>query len=293
VSAAARTTGAALLALIGAIVVVNVVAYAGWAWAWRRRDPTCELLDDEPPPLWPARALAWVRTFALECAASLGVALSVPLELGRETIRGSGPPVVIVTGWLQHRGQVGRLARRLRRDGLAVVVASAPGHDLESRAASLAETIGRVRREIGAPAVDVVACGTGGLVARACVQAHGRACGIGRLITLGTPHQGTRAFAWLDRLGPLAELRPTSSLFRRLGAQDPVPATVDCISIYSVDDALVVPADAAYYRGAFNIELRGLGHLSLARSWRVYELILENLAGDPPRAHARDAGGGR
>jgi pimeloyl-ACP methyl ester carboxylesterase len=184
---------------------------------------------------------------------------------------------VVVTGWVQHRGHLGGLARRLRRDGLSVMVASAPGHDVESRAASLADTIGRLRHTHGGETVDVVACGTGGLVARACVRAHGRGCGIARLITLGTPHQGTRALPWLGRFGRLAELRPASPLLQRLGAEDPVPDTADCIAIYSVDDALIVPSDAAYYPGAFNIELRGLGHLSLASSRRVYELVRENL----------------
>jgi hypothetical protein len=293
VSAAARAAGTALLLVIGASLVLNAVAYAGWAWAWRHRDTTCDLLDDEPPPPWPARALAWFRTFALECAAGVRAALSLPLELGRETIRGSGRPVVIVTGRVQHRGHVGGLARRLRRDGHSVMVASAPGHDVESRAAALADTVRRLREASGGEAVDIVACGSGGLVARACVRAHGHGCGIGRLITLGTPHQGTRALPWLGRLGPFRELRPASPLLDRLGAHDPVPTTADCIAIYSVEDALVLPSDAGYYAGAFNIELRGLGHLSLASSRRVYELVRENLGVGAPEPAAAPARGSR
>jgi pimeloyl-ACP methyl ester carboxylesterase len=285
--------GTALLVLIGASIVTNAVAYAGWAWAWRHRDTTCELLDDEAPSPWPARALAWLHVFALECAAGVGVALRLPLELGRERMRGSGRPVVVVTGWVQHRGHVERLARRLRRDGMSVVVASAPGHDVESRAASLAETIGRLRAAHGGEPIDVVACGTGGLVARACVRARGRRSGIRCLITLGTPHQGTRAFPWLRRFGALAELRPASPLLGRLRADDPVPATADCIAIYSLEDAFVIPSDGAYYPGAFNIELRGLGHLSLAVSRRVYELIRENLADAATSSHAAVPGANR
>lgn len=295
-SAAVRAAGTILLAAIGASLVMNAVAYAGWAWAWRQRDPTCELLDDEAPPPLPARALAWFRTFALECAAGVRAALSVPLELGRETPRGSGRPVVIVTGWLQHRGHVGGLARRLRRDGLSVMVASAPGHDVESRSASLAETIGRLRAASAGETVDVVACGSGGLVARACVRTRGRGSGIARLITLGTPHQGTRALPWLGGFGRLSELRPASPLLAHLGTDDPVPAIADCIAIYSVDDALVLPSDAAYYPGAFNVELRGLGHLSLVSSRRVYDLVRENLGvgvAQPVAAPAGDTRGGR
>jgi hypothetical protein len=267
----------ALVAVIAASIVGNALAYLGWASAWRRRDTACELLDDEQSPPWPARALAWLRTFALECAAAVLLVLTAPLDLGRERLRGLGVPVVIVTGSLQHRGQLAWLARRLRRGGRATLVASAPGHDVESRAAALAETIGRVRRETGAPSLDVVACGAGGLIARACVRVLGNRGGIGRLVTLGTPHQGTLALPWLGGSRRLRALRPDSALLDRLGTDDPVPVLADCISIYSVDDALVVPAGAAYYGGAFNIELRGLGHLWLAYSGRVYELIRENL----------------
>ena len=76
-------------------------------------------------------------------------------------------------------------------------------------------------------------------------------------------------------------------LLERLAAADPVTVLVDCISIYSVDDALVVPAESAYYGGAFNIELRGLGHLSLAYSSRVYELIRENVGAKLAPRHGR------
>jgi hypothetical protein len=287
----------ALLAVLAASVLGNAFVYVGWANARRRRDTTCELLDDEAPPPWPARALAWLRTFVMECAAATLLALTAPLDMGRERLRGGGLPVIIVTGSLQHRGQLAWLARRLRRDGRATLVASAPGHDLESRAAALIETIQRVRHERGAPSVDLVACGTGGLVARASVRALGKRGGIGRLVTLGTPHQGTVVAAWLGGSGRLGELRPDSALLRRLGTDDPVPVLADCISIYSVEDALVLPAEAAYYGGAFNIELRGPGHLSLAYSGRVHELIRENLGAEivPGRGTrpATDAGTGR
>ncbi len=68
-----------------------------------------------------------------------------------------------------------------------------------------------------------------------------------------------------------------------------VARACDCISIYSADDAVVVPASRAYYPGAFNIEVRGLGHLSLLFSQRVYALVRENLSAE--RAPAAAAGG--
>lgn len=291
----ARAVGTALIAVVLASVAGNALAYLGWASAWRRRDTTCELLDDEAPPPWPARALAWLGVYLRECAATVMLVVTAPLAFGRERLRGAGDPVVVVTGWLQHRGHLASLARRLRRGGRAVVVTSPPGHDLESRAAALAETIERIRHATGAPHLEVVAVGTGGLVARAAIRLRGQRGGVVRLVTLGTPHQGTSAFAWLGRVTRV--LRPGSPLLHGLAADDPVPALADCISIYSTDDAFILPHDAAYYGGAFNIEVRGVGHLWLAYSGRIHELIRENLgteaAGNDDKLRLRDTGGGR
>src|SRR5207249_3829581 len=77
----------------------------------------------------------------------------------------------------------------------------------------------------------------------------------------------------------------------RLAADDPVPQLADCISIYSADDAVVVPPSRAYYPGAFNVEVRGLGHMSLLFSRRVYTLVRENLAAERAPAAATAEGG--
>src|SRR5207245_2103027 len=179
------------------------------------------------------------------------------------------------------------LARRLRRDGwrhLYLVAHTPVGGDIERSAHRLGEALDRLRRATGASRVDIVAHSMGGLVARACIRARGQASGVGRLITLGTPHQGTEIFPRF-RLDPMvAQMRPGSPLLACLAADDPVPRLVDCISIYSADDAVVVPASRAYYPGAFNIEVRGLGHLSLLFSQSVYALVRENPPAEPPPA---------
>ena len=122
----------------------------------------------------------------------------------------------------------------------------------------------------------------GGLVARASLRAG--AAGIHRIITLGTPHQGTRAFPWLGADPMLRQMRPGSPCLQRLAAFDAAPHGAELISIYSLDDALVVPPANGYCPGAFNIEVRGPGHMSLLFSRRVYELVRENLAAEAERA---------
>ena len=272
-----------VLAVATGSVVFNVLAYRQAARYRRRHPAPCaeETFEVSLPG-----TLAWLGAFLREAAVTALLVLTVPLGVRRHRVRSLGDgqarrPVVLLHGWAQHTANFLWLARRLRRDGWLDVYSvrhTALGGDIERSAARLGDVIDGIRRTCGASHVDVVAHSMGGLVARAYVRARGAASGIGRLITLGTPHQGTRVFSWLGVEPMLVQMRPESPLLSRLGADDPVPALVDCTAIYSVDDALVVPSTAAYYPGAFNIELRGLGHMSMLFSPRVYELVRENLA---------------
>ena len=291
-AALARIGMLLVLGIAAASALFNLCAYAGAARHRRRHPPACAA-DEERAP-WPARA--WL--FAVECAATALLGLATPLALRRRRVRpldagDPRPPVVLLHGYAQHPANFTWLARRLRRDGwrhLYLVAHTPVGGDIERSAHRLGEALDRLRRATGAPRVDIVAHSMGGLVARACIRARGQASGVGRLITLGTPHQGTEIFPRFGLDPMVAQMRPGSPLLARLAADDPVPRLADCISIYSADDAVVVPASRAYYPGAFNIEVRGLGHLSLLFSRRVYALVRENLAAE--RAPAPAAAGG-
>jgi len=283
VTALARAIAVVIAGVAAGSVIFNLAAYRGAA-RYRRRYPVPCAEETFDRSL--AGLLAWVGAFVREAAVTALLVLTVPFGLRRHRVRelGDGParrPVVLLHGYAQHTANFLWLARRLRRDGWVHVYSvrhTALGGDIERSAARLGDVIDGIRRACGASHVDIVAHSMGGLVARACIRARGGASGIGRLITLGTPHQGTRVFSALRVEPMLLQMRPESPLLSRLGADDPVPSLVDCTAIYSVDDALVVPSSAAYYPGAFNIELRGLGHMSMLFSARVYELVRENLA---------------
>jgi pimeloyl-ACP methyl ester carboxylesterase len=279
-------------------VLFNALAYHRAALYRRRHPPACPFADDDPPAPGPARALRWVRAFGGECAAAALLTASVPLALRRPRVHpialDGRRPVIFVHGYAQHAANFVCLARRLRRDGwphLYSVNHLSAVSTIERNASRLDGWIDRVLDESGATEIDLVAHSMGGLVARACIAARaGR--GVARLITLGTPHQGTEAFRWLAR--DPAEMRAGSPLLHRLAARDDVPSLVDCTSIYSAHDALVVPPGNAYYPGAFNIEVQALGHMSLLFSRRVYELVRENLVAEAalPRERDRTRAGG-
>jgi len=280
-----------LLAVVVGSVVFNVLVYGSAALARRRRPNATPLDDDEPLP-WPARVIAGLSAFSVECAATALLTLTIPLSFRRPRLRAleggnSGRPVILLHGYAQHTANFLWLGRQLRRDGwlhLYSIRHTAIGGDIERSAAHLGRAIERIRRETGAAEVDIIAHSMGGLVARAFICRAGPASGVARLITLGTPHQGTEVLRSLGRDPMVSQMRPGSPFLCQLAATDTVPEVVDCTSIYSADDAIVVPPTNAYYPGAHNIEVRGLGHMSLLFSQRVYELVRENLAAElPPR----------
>ncbi|HYV57291.1 MAG TPA: alpha/beta fold hydrolase [Candidatus Nitrosopolaris sp.] len=282
-----------LLAVVVGSVLFNVLAYGSAALVHRRQANPAPLDDVEPVP-WPASLLAGLSAFGRECAATALLTLTLPLSLRRLRVRaleGGNPcrPVILLHGYGQHTANFLWLGRQLRRDGwlhLYSVRHTPVGGDIGRSAARLGRAIERIRRESCATEVDIIAHSMGGLVARAFICQAGAASGVARLITLGTPHQGTEVLRSLGRDPMIGQMRPGSPFLSQLAATDTAPETVDCTSIYSADDAIVAPPANAYYPGAHNIEVRGLGHMSLLFSRRVYELVRENLGAELPSRSA-------
>ena len=226
-------------------------------------------------------------TVARETTLALLVLLLWPL--GARPARASRlRPVVLVHGFALSPASLWLLASRLRRDGWAVSVPRLGGwwRDLGDAADRLAAHLERVRHAHGAADVVVVAYGLGGLASRLLLLRAGRHAGIRLLVTLGTPHGGTAACAWL-RLGPFRdEVRPGSDVLRTLAAAR-LPGRLEAIAIASPDDALIVPPDGAHWAEACNVSVEGSGHLHLLVSARVHAIIAENLAAVPESALRR------
>ena len=249
----------------------------------RRRADTCAHEQDEPLH-WRAR----LRGRVAEAALTLLALVTAPFALGPRVFAlhddgADRPPLVLLLGWGQHPWLWRPLVRRLRADGwgrLAVAGWTTPRLTLERGVDVLADAVARLRAASGAARVDVLAHGAAGLVVRAYLRRHGADAGIARVLTVGSPHQGTEAATWFGVRAFAAALAPDGAALRALAADDPAPDLVDFVALYSYEDALVVPPQHAYYPGAFGIEVRGPGHLGLLRSWHVYELIRENLAAE-------------
>lgn len=278
--------------LVFGSVVPSLVLEIGAARSRRRAD-TCGHDEDEPLH-WAVR----LRGRLDEAALTLFALVLAPFTLGRRDARISQgvadrPPLVLLLGWGQHPRLWRTLARRLATDGwgrLAVAGWTTPRLSLDHGADVLGEAIARLRGASGGARVDVVAHGAAGLAVRAYLRRAGADAGIGRVLTLGTPHQGTEVGTWPVVRTFAGALAPGGDALAALVAHDPAPDLVDFVALYSHEDAIVLPPALAYYPGAFGIEVRGPGHLGLLRSWHVYELIRENLAAESAPVKVAHAG---
>ena len=222
--------------------------------------------------------------FGVEIGGILLLLLAWPLGLlpwspPRRSRPGDRPPLIFVPGWWMNRACLYVLRFRLRRDGWERAVGfnyrTAYG-DIGQAADELHDLIERTCQATGSARVVLIGHSMGGLVCRAYLKRHAELHRVASVVTLGTPHQGSKLCAL--SLDPMAQdMRPESAFLEDLATDDPIPGAVDFTAIYSSFDHLVVPAAHAYYAGVGNIVVEGVGHNGLLWSSRVYELIRENL----------------
>ncbi|HET7366176.1 MAG TPA: lipase, partial [Burkholderiales bacterium] len=98
------------------------------------------------------------------------------------------------------------------------------------------------------------------------------------LVTIGTPHHGSKLARGLRGQAWAPELRHGSRWLEALQAQEAGSARVPITSIYSWHDEFLVPQDSPCVTGARNIALERLGHLALLGSPQVHALLAAEIA---------------
>jgi pimeloyl-ACP methyl ester carboxylesterase len=198
-------------------------------------------------------------------------------------VEAAGTPILLVHGMVDNRSIFTLLRRGLRRRGFGRVLTinySPLTADVRAAAALLAQEVEELVAETGYERIHVVGHSLGGLIARYYVTRLGGDERVHTLVTLGTPHAGTySAYALPSQL--CRQLRPGSELMRELA--EPVP---DCrtrfVAYWSDLDQMVLPQRHARLDHpdlpAANVEMHGLGHMSLPISGRVVHGISTTLA---------------
>ena len=181
-------------------------------------------------------------------------------------------PVLLVPGYGGSERSLGPLAVALRTGGRDVTVVSLPGSaqgDLGEQAQALGSAVDAALTRTGADSVDLVGYSAGGVVARLWVVEDGGAARTRRLVTLGSPHQGTQ----LAQLGTLLagtcptacqQLAPGSPVLARL-AGEAVPAGVVAVSLWSSSDDVVIPPESSVVTGVPSPSLQSICPASTVR----------------------------
>jgi pimeloyl-ACP methyl ester carboxylesterase len=188
-------------------------------------------------------------------------------------------PVLFVHGIFCNAGVWHRQLAALRgTDNLFTVNLVPPLGSIDRFARQLADRVEEACRAAGTRQAIVVAHSMGGLAARAWIARLGGAPRVAALVTLGSPHHGSR----LAPMAPgrcAAEMRHACGWLGELAAEEAKLASqVRVTSIYSTDDDFVVPQASARLEGARNVALAGLGHLELLASREVHRQVAAEIA---------------
>ncbi|MGW1282982.1 lipase family alpha/beta hydrolase [Streptomyces sp. NPDC002586] len=263
--------------------------------------------------LWPGRltglSVALLKATALEAAILAGHLLLYPTGLTQERrspalpaqggtaqlpVR-SGPPVVLLHGFIDNRSVFVLLRRNLAQHGGQRVISlnySPLTCDIRAAAELLGRHIEEICERTGSDRVDIVGHSLGGLIARYYVQCQGGDLRVRTLVTLGTPHSGTSAAPLANAHPIVRQMRPDSEVIEELAGSAPGCRT-RFVSFWSDLDAVMVPLETACLEHADldvqNVRVTGIGHLALPVHPAVAAGIREAL--DTARPGDRIAGG--
>jgi triacylglycerol lipase len=227
--------------------------------------------------------LLWLRSIVGENWSTLRLALlempwtfrppSVLPALGAERL----VPVVLVHGYVCNHRIFDRLIVDLRRAGHPVLAVDLEPlfTSIDDYAPLVEHAVERLCKETDATQVALLGHSMGGLAIRAWMRAHGTAR-VARVITLGTPHAGTRADPYPFTANSLQMV--WGSPWLKTLADSETQATRDQMLIaLSPQDAIVFPQREQGLPGVPIRVFDGVGHIELCFNQEVRDWVLQQL----------------
>ncbi|WP_438486358.1 esterase/lipase family protein [Streptomyces sp. S186] len=205
------------------------------------------------------------------------------------------PPVLLLHGFVDNRSVFVLLRRSLHRHGWRHVEAlnySPLTCDLRRAAELLGRHVEEVCARTGHRRVDIVGHSLGGLIARYYVQRRGGDARVRTLVTLGTPHSGTRVAPLMSAHPIVRQMRPDSPVIAELALPAPRCRT-RFVAFWGQEDQVMVPATTARIDHpdltAENVRVMGVGHLALPVNATVAAGIREALTSTAAAASVHGA----
>ena len=267
-----------LAAAFVALVVSGYGAVLAIEFAWLRGSYA---EGDDFRPTWGELARAWVA----EVMAAPRVFLwrqpfrwrSEPDRLPRAA--NGRPGVLLLHGFFCNRGLWNSWLRRLRRHDIACMAIN-----LEPIFGSIGDyrqvvgdAVMQLERATGVAPV-IVAHSMGGLAARAWWATHPEAP-LHRLVTIGSPHAGTRLGAH-GRGANVAQMRVDSDWLVNLAARESTASRGRFTCFWSHSDNIVIPTRSATLAGADNRHLPVTPHVQMVDHPAVFAEVMRIVA-DP------------
>lgn len=214
-------------------------------------------------------AREWMAALLMAPAGLIGLRSQRPKESPPAFPADDRIPVILVPGFALNSGSLGMLALYLRRCGWRWV------HTINNRprnttvpilARNLAHEVEELCAAAGVEQIDLIGHSMGGIIASFYINELGGESRVRRLVTLGTPWQGTRTwvFGWFREAHDLAPDSPVLAAAR--------PPRVPTTSIWSSSDAVVLPPQSSHLAGTHGVHLPHVGHLEMpfnGRAWRA------------------------
>jgi len=193
------------------------------------------------------------------------------------------PPVVLVHGLADNRSIFAALRRGLARAGFTDVHAfdhNPVGGDVRGKAELLGRHIERVCERAGVEGVYVIGHSLGGLIARCQVQCLGGDVRVPTVVTLGTPHGGTRTARLLSAHPLVRQMCPDSPLIAELSGPAPHCRT-RFITFRGDLDPFVIPARSGAIDhpdlDTIDVLVAGAGHVALTANRVVVDAVIGRL----------------
>ena len=256
-------------------------------WLYDRQNlPEKPRLEDIPPRSIPRMLGAVV----LEVGAMFIQLLTYPLRLiyDLSSVKRNDSeqtPILLVHGWGTSGHSLAFIHFLLKQRGWKNIYCFSHTPLLtpaDKLAGEVARKIEEVVRETGAEKIHIIGHSMGGILTRYAIKHLEVGKHIDTVITLGSPHMGSRVAGIVPmQKGNIVQLGYQSEFMKELAEGGMMPGGDDIrwVSIYSEMDNFVLPQVSAHLEGdrAVNLHLNYHGHIALLYSPTVVNMIARNL----------------
>jgi len=256
-----------------------------WVVFWQAVVIGNSMRQSRPPrPLAPWLKAAWGELMA----ALLIFCLRLPWTGGTPTLLPptrtdqARLPVLLVHGFICNHRIWDKVADRLRAQGHSVLTLDLEPlfTSIDNYCPQIEQAVSRLCQHTGSAHVVLVGHSMGGLAIRAWIRTHGDSR-VAKVLTMGTPHQGTQTQQWVHTANGL-QMAWHSPWLAEL-ARSETPATRQRMHLaLTQHDNIVHPQREQILEGAQVTEFSGVGHLQMCLDDAVIEWVLREAAGLMP-----------